>query len=42
MSNLICYAFGHRLKHKYSDTEPRYIKLMYCSRRNCEYEMELS
>ena len=42
MTNLICYTFGHSLKHKYSNTEPKYIKLIYCSRRNCNYELELS
>jgi hypothetical protein len=42
MSNLFCYMFGHSIKHKYSDTEPIYIKFMYCSRGNCDYKMQLS
>jgi hypothetical protein len=52
MTNLICYTFGHSLKHLYDcdfveingrlTLGPEYIKLIYCSRRYCGYEMELS
>lgn len=52
MTSLICYTFGHSLKHLYDSdfieingvltTTPEYIKLIYCSRRGCDYELELS
>ena len=52
MTNLICYTFGHSLKHLYDvdlidmggylEPGPEYIAVIYCSRRGCGYRLDLS
>ena len=52
VSNLICYTFGHSLKHLYDvdlidmgdylEPGPEYLAVIYCSRWKCGHRVDLA